>query len=84
MERAILAPSPRWRDAKIHWAGRYSMKHLVKGVAHAIGYDFVEYDGHTTLAAHLRTLFSALGVDLVLDVGAHHGEYGRLLRNQVR
>lgn len=33
-----------------------------------------------SLDTHLRQLFSVLGVNCVLDVGAHHGEYGLELR----
>jgi FkbM family methyltransferase len=36
--------------------------------------------GHGSLEAHLTTVFAHTPVDCVLDVGAHEGEYGRLLR----
>ena len=32
---------------------------------------------------HLRALFQTLGINCVIDVGAHYGEYGRRLRNLV-
>lgn len=33
---------------------------------------------------HLRRLMMSLSIDLVLDVGAHHGEFARELRRDVR
>lgn len=37
-----------------------------------------------TLERHLRDLLGQLGTTLVLDVGAHHGNYAWLLRNWAR
>jgi FkbM family methyltransferase len=34
-----------------------------------------------SLAGHLKVLFGRLGIDFVLDVGAHRGDYVRLLRD---
>lgn len=33
-----------------------------------------------TLEGHLRTLFDHLALNCVIDVGAHHGDFGRLVR----
>jgi FkbM family methyltransferase len=33
-----------------------------------------------TLEGHLRTLFDRVAFDCVIDVGAHHGDFGRLVR----
>ena len=35
-----------------------------------------------SLVCHLRKLIGRYNVDLVVDVGAHHGEYGRTLRRE--
>ena len=35
------------------------------------------------MTEHLRALFQSLGINCVIDVGAHYGEYGRRLRNFV-
>ncbi|MBI2217752.1 MAG: FkbM family methyltransferase [Candidatus Rokubacteria bacterium] len=44
------------------------------------GYDLAPFPPVDSLGAHLRALFARLGINCVLDVGAHRGEYGRLLR----
>jgi len=52
------------------------MKRLVQRV----GWDLHRHDPEHTLTAFLSELVPSMGVDCVLDVGAHHGEYGLLLR----
>jgi FkbM family methyltransferase len=37
-----------------------------------------------SLAYHLRNVILRFGITTVIDVGAHHGEYGTLLRRDVR
>src|SRR5437016_4086371 len=44
------------------------------------GRDLVRWPLADSLAAHLQQLFRIADVNCVLDVGAHHGEFGRLLR----
>jgi FkbM family methyltransferase len=44
------------------------------------GFDVVRYPHPGSLGAHLRLLFDRLGIDLVLDIGGHRGEYGGFLR----
>jgi FkbM family methyltransferase len=54
------------------------------------GFDIVRYPrhadpsaaqpSHRSLGAHLITIFRHAKIDCVLDVGAHEGQYGRLLR----
>ena len=49
----------------------------------SLGFDLVRFPHPGSLAAHLKRLFPKLGIDCVLDVGAHTGEYGRFLREVV-
>jgi FkbM family methyltransferase len=45
------------------------------------GFDVVRYPNPTgSLGPHLAAILDRTGIDTVLDVGAHHGEYGGLLR----
>lgn len=44
------------------------------------GFDVVRYPHPGSLGAHLRLLFDRLGIDCVLDVGGHRGEYATFLR----
>jgi FkbM family methyltransferase len=37
-----------------------------------------------SLAYHLRSVILRFGITTVIDVGAHHGEYGHMLRHDVR
>jgi FkbM family methyltransferase len=53
----------------------------VRRCARALGYDIAQDDGHLTLGAHLGTLFSVLGINCVIDVGAHEGGFAQLLRS---
>ena len=48
-----------------------------------LGLDLVRFPHPGSLGAHLKRLFPKLGIDCVLDVGAHTGEYGRFLREVV-
>lgn len=47
------------------------------------GWDIVRFPHPGSLGAHLKRLFPELGIECVLDVGAHTGEYGRFLREVV-
>jgi len=57
-----------------------SAKNVVKRTLRHLGYDLVRYPSRETYGEHIRELLNTLDIDLVLDVGAHHGEYGLLLR----
>lgn len=57
-------------------------KTLLNAVLNPIDYHVVRTAPYA-LDAQLRRLFARLGVDCVLDVGAHWGEYGRFLRDRV-
>ena len=61
------------------------MKSLVKcGVRQLLrpaGWEFRQYDPDLSLDTFLWMLFERYGINCVLDVGARHGDYGILLRN---
>jgi hypothetical protein len=52
---------------------------LKRGLA-GLGYYLGRFPRVYTLGQHLAHVFSALGINCVLDVGAHQGGYGRRLR----
>jgi hypothetical protein len=57
---------------------RAQMKTLLRPMLRGFDFDLVRT--HTTLEGHLARLLPSLGVNVILDVGAHHGEYAKLLR----
>jgi FkbM family methyltransferase len=60
------------------------MKHAIRSmVFHRLGVDIVRYPHPNSLGAHLKRLFAVLDINLVLDVGAHYGEYAIFLRQVV-
>lgn len=50
-------------------------------IAEFIGYDLIKTSRNVLLHRHLRNLFTLVQTDCVLDVGANHGQYGRMLRS---
>ena len=46
------------------------------------GFDLVRYPSVESLDDHLATLLRRLRIECVVDVGAHHGEFGLSLRRQ--
>src|SRR5213594_4289117 len=66
------------------------LRRTLRQLLRRFGFDVVRYPAltgaartkgsHRTLGDHLMTVFERIGVDCVLDVGAHEGKYGRLLR----
>jgi len=56
------------------------LKRLLKLGVNALGYDLVRSGLYECLETHLPALLADLKINCVLDVGAHVGEYGRLLR----
>jgi FkbM family methyltransferase len=62
-----------------------NVKKAIGKIAHKCGYEVIpSYQlSETPLARHLQELFARLDIDLVVDVGAHYGEYARFLREVV-
>jgi FkbM family methyltransferase len=57
-----------------------TLKRAVQKVARTLGLHIGRYPPVDSLAYHVRTLLEVLGIDCVVDVGAHVGEYGSFLR----
>ena len=57
-------------------------KGLIRSLARSFGYDFVRYPmlEEYLLVEQLQTIFRSLDINCVLDVGAHHGEFVRLVK----
>jgi FkbM family methyltransferase len=51
-----------------------------RGLVRRSGFDLVRYPTAESLDGHLASLLRRLRIECVVDVGAHHGEYGLLLR----
>ena len=58
--------------------GRAMLRASLRRVLRRLDLDLVRT--HTTFEGHLARLLPLLGANIVLDVGAHHGEYAQLLR----
>ena len=46
------------------------------------GYELLHRRKNPTLGAHITNLFDHYQIDLVLDVGANHGQFGAMLREE--
>jgi FkbM family methyltransferase len=67
------------------------LRRALRQLVRRAGFDMVQYPvppsarrtkgSHRTLGDHLLSVFERVEIDCVLDVGAHQGEYGRLLRD---
>jgi FkbM family methyltransferase len=61
---------------------RSRLKRPVTRLFRLLGFDLVRhYEPGLTVETHLRALLPMLGVDCVIDVGAHWGEFGLRLRD---
>jgi FkbM family methyltransferase len=54
---------------------------MLRALVRRFDYDLVRFDATSALSPHLTLLFQRLGINCVLDVGGHYGEYGRMLRD---
>lgn len=63
----------------------HNLKMAMAKIARSFGYEVIPtYQlPQAPLAHHLQELFARLEIDLVVDVGAHYGEYARFLRDAV-
>lgn len=57
-----------------------TIKKIVSSFAHQLGYEVISCKGNMLLPHHLVNLFRLLDINCVLDVGAHDGTYGKMLR----
>jgi len=60
--------------------GQSGAAQAIRAALRRAGIEISRYPAATTLEGHLRQLLRALAIGCVLDVGAHRGEYGTLLR----
>jgi FkbM family methyltransferase len=58
------------------------LKRVIQKAARVVGLHVGRYPPVDSLAYHLRTVLRELGIDCVLDVGAHQGEFAGFLRDQ--
>ncbi len=57
------------------------MKDFLRRIARSAGYDIRRYLPTNSPDAQIKSVLDRFGIDLVLDVGANMGQYGRLLRD---
>ncbi len=57
-----------------------AVKEIIQHAVHSAGYHIGQYPPVDSLAYHLKTVLDELAIDLVLDVGAHEGEFSGFLR----
>lgn len=57
------------------------MKNLIKSLLGHFGYDLVRRPYPGSLGRHLQSVFADFKIDLVIDVGARHGEFSGELRD---
>lgn len=65
-------------DEQPHGSG---LKRVIQRAARVVGLHVGRYPPVDSLAYHLQTLLRELEIDLVLDVGAHQGEFAGFLRD---
>lgn len=53
---------------------------MVKNILNLLGYELVKKKESLSLSAHLKKIIENYKIDLVIDVGANSGQFGRLLR----
>lgn len=59
---------------------RVGVREHIKRAARRMGYEVRQYTPLRSYAAAREFLFAALGIEVVVDVGANEGQYGELLR----
>ena len=58
------------------------MRQRLKALLRAAGWSVGRYDRRSDPAAARKTLFAAMGIDVVLDVGANSGQFARQMRGE--
>jgi FkbM family methyltransferase len=53
---------------------------VIRKLVNRLGYDVVRFPNRRGFEYHLSQLFEFLEIDMVLDVGANHGQYATSLR----
>ena len=56
------------------------LKRTLRGAARTLGLQVGKFPGPDTLQGHLKELFRRTGINVVIDVGAHTGEYASEIR----
>jgi FkbM family methyltransferase len=51
-------------------------------IAKIFGYELIKRSKHPTLSPHIINLINHYKIDLVLDVGANYGQFGKMLRDE--
>ncbi|MDD2934519.1 MAG: FkbM family methyltransferase [Methylotenera sp.] len=54
---------------------------MIKVIAEKLGYELIKKKKDASLKSHLQRILKQYEIDLVLDVGANQGQYGKMLRN---
>lgn len=57
------------------------IKKIIKGIARKFGYDIIPFNPGSSHEAFLLKIIKKFEIDVILDVGANSGQYGRYLRN---
>ncbi|MEZ4598892.1 MAG: FkbM family methyltransferase [Syntrophotaleaceae bacterium] len=55
---------------------------LNRKIAKAFGYELINLQKNPTSCSHVMNLIKHYGIDLVLDVGANKGQFGKMLRSE--
>jgi FkbM family methyltransferase len=55
---------------------------LHRKIAKIFGYELIKRNKHPTLSSHIINLINHYKIDLVLDIGANHGQFGNMLRGE--
>ncbi len=51
-------------------------------LAKAFGYELIKRKNHPSPNSHITNLINRYEIDLILDVGANHGQFGKMLRKE--
>lgn len=52
----------------------------LRSLCESFGYELTKKEKNPSLHSHLKNVFDRCGIDLVLDVGANHGQFGTMIR----